>query len=237
MPTRLRRAYGTGYLHFITTSCYQRLPLLGSPAPRDLFLRVLEETRRRYGFIVVGYVVMPEHVHLLIGEPEKGTFSTVMQVLKQRFAREFLRCLPDSASADLAVKEGHVWQRRFYDFVVWNPQKRVEKLRYMHRNPVKRGLVAEPGQWKWSSYRFYAYGEPAPVLLNEKKPVVLKWRGVEIAQGGVRYDRVEDSAQIPPLQNAQGWDWHHWPQPLASDAPKSPASSAPALSGAKGLGG
>jgi putative transposase len=88
---RLQRYYGGGDLHFITCSCYRRLPLLGRARRRDLFLRVLEEVRERYGFVVVGYVVMPEHIHLLISEPEKGNPSTVMQVLKQRVARRLLR--------------------------------------------------------------------------------------------------------------------------------------------------
>ncbi|MFZ0771987.1 MAG: hypothetical protein WCA49_02975 [Candidatus Sulfotelmatobacter sp.] len=61
MPTNLHRYYGAGYLHFITTSCYQRRALLGTPQSRDLFLEVMERVRRRYRFVVVGYVVMPEH--------------------------------------------------------------------------------------------------------------------------------------------------------------------------------
>jgi len=64
---------------------------------------------------------------------------------------------------------GHVWQRRFYDFVVFSEKKRVEKLRYMHRNPVERGLVRLPEEWLWSSFRHYAYGEPGPVLVNEAR--------------------------------------------------------------------
>jgi putative transposase len=72
MPRRLYRCYGLGYMHFITTSCYQRRPLLGNALSRDLFLEVLEQVRRRYHFVVVGYVVMPEHVHLLVSEPERG---------------------------------------------------------------------------------------------------------------------------------------------------------------------
>lgn len=64
MPWGLKRFYGTGGLHFITWSCYRRLPLLASPARRDLFLTVLERMRERYRFAAIGYVVMPEHVHL-----------------------------------------------------------------------------------------------------------------------------------------------------------------------------
>ena len=131
--------------------------------------------------MVVGYVVMPEHVHLLISEPEAGTPSTVMQVVKQRFARRVLAKLRrTSRPGQLSlwdgevVEAGHVWQRRFYDFNVWSERKRMEKLRYMHRNPVKRGLVGEPEQWRWSSYRQYAYGEAGPIKINE-------WRRIEVA--------------------------------------------------------
>ena len=159
MPRRLHRYYGSGYLHFITSSCYQRRPLLNTPRRRTWFLEILEQVRRRYTFVVVGYVVMPEHFHLLISEPERGNPSTVMQVLKQRFARKVLRDWRKRSERgqnrlwEDALNEGHVWQRRFYDFVVWSEGKRVEKLRYMHRNPVKRGLALEPEQWAWSSFR------------------------------------------------------------------------------------
>jgi len=60
-----------------------------------------------------------------------------------------------------------VWQPRFYDFNVWTEHKRVEKLRYMHRNPVKRGLVQEPEQWPWSTFRYYQYGETRLVRVND----------------------------------------------------------------------
>ena len=162
MPNRLHRFYGAGYSHFITTSCYQRLPLLGTGRNRSLFLRVLEQVRHRYHFIVVGYVVMPEHVHLLISEPERGNPSVVMQAIKQGFARRLLaRLRKESDTQQLslwseALHRGRIWQPRFYDFVVFSEHKRVEKLRYMHRNPVKRGLVPAPELSRWSSYRHYA---------------------------------------------------------------------------------
>jgi putative transposase len=98
MPAKLHRYHGAGYLHFITTSCYQRRPLLSTPQNRDLFLEVMEQVRRRYRFVVVGYVVMPEHVHLLFSEPERGDPSVVMKVLKQSFARRLLQRLRAAAS-------------------------------------------------------------------------------------------------------------------------------------------
>jgi len=114
---------------------------------------------------------MPEHVHLLITEPEIATPSKVMQVLQQRTARASLPKLKrrNPRQRNLfgdELRRRAFWQARFYDFNVWTTKKRVEKLRYMHRNPVKRGLVATPEQWRWSSYRFYFLGEAGPVRLN-----------------------------------------------------------------------
>ena len=169
MPKGLQRYYGAGHLHFLTCSCYHRQPWLASACRRDLFLGILEEVRQRYRFVVVGYVVMPEHIHLLIGEPERGTPSTVMQVLKQRYARRVLGEKKRNPAQTTFWPESpeRVWQRRFYDFNVWSRRKRIEKLRYMHDNPVKDGLVQEPEQWAWSSYRSYALGEPGKVKIND----------------------------------------------------------------------
>ncbi len=184
MPNPLHRYYGAGYLHFITTSCHRRRALLGSAQNRELFLAVMEQVRRRYRFVVVGYVVMPEHVHLLFSEPERGNPSAVMQAIKQGFARRLLRRLRSRADPrqgtlwSTALETGHVWQRRFYDFVVFSEKKKVEKLRYMHRNPVVRGLVLEPGQWSWSSFRHYAEGERGVVLVNETQKAELRVRKI-----------------------------------------------------------
>jgi putative transposase len=150
MPWGLKRYYGTGALHFITWSCYQRKPLLDNPARRDLVLAVLELMRVRYRFAVIGYVVMPEHVHLLISEPLIGDPSKIIQAVKLSVSRRL--AIGDEFS-------GRFWQSRFYDFNLWSQQKEIEKLKYMHRNPVARGLVASPEDWRWSSYRSYAYGE------------------------------------------------------------------------------
>ena len=114
---------------------------------------------------------MPEHFHLLITEPEVGTPSTVMQVLKQRTAHALLpkRERDDPSQPSLFEETSclRFWQARFYDFNVWTSKKRVEKLRYMHRNPVKRGLVGSPENWRWSSYRFYWMDEPGLVRVNQ----------------------------------------------------------------------
>jgi putative transposase len=137
---------------------------LGTERARNLFLTKLAEVRGRYDFGLLGYVVMPEHIHLLISEPNVGSPSTVMQVLKQRVSRAMHRArksrmsLAQERSEEEAGnrKREPFWQRRFYDFNVWSVKKKNEKMNYMHFNPVKRGLVEHPKDWAWSSYGFYS---------------------------------------------------------------------------------
>jgi putative transposase len=144
---KLVRYHQCGCFHFVTFSCYRRQPLLATTGAYGVFERELETVRRGHGFVVAGYVLMPEHVHLLLGEPSRSSLSVALQVLKQQTSRKL---------------KGHgeiqFWQRRYYDFNVWSNRKRIEKLRYIHRNPVARGLVAKPEDWAWSSYRHYATG-------------------------------------------------------------------------------
>ena len=87
MPPSLRRYQQTGHLHFITFSCYRRQPKLGTSTARARFEESLEQARRCYGMGVLGYVVMPEHAHLLVSEPEKAQLSIAIQALKQSVAR------------------------------------------------------------------------------------------------------------------------------------------------------
>ena len=155
MTRGLKRYYGHGDLHYITCSCLHRRPLLGSPEARDFFLSVFEQVRRSYVFDVIAYVVMPEHVHLLISEPERGDPSVVMKILKQTVSRKLL---PTNGT--------RFWQPRFYDFNVFSEQKQNEKINYIHNNPVTRGLVSSPEEWRWSSYRAYALRERGPVSMD-----------------------------------------------------------------------
>src|SRR5205814_3637465 len=110
-----------------------------------------DEVRRRHGFRLIGYVVMPEHVHLLMSEAPQKNPSKILQVLKQKIAKALLRKRRRGSNGQLslvfdesAAEEKHFWQRRFYDFNVWSEKKVREKLEYMHANPVKRKLVGHP---------------------------------------------------------------------------------------------
>jgi len=124
-----------------------RAPLLAIPEARCIFEQTLERVRKWYGLYVTGYVVMPEHVHLLISEPERASFGG------WRFRCSSRSFLPTSQ----ARRGGPFWQARYYDF-----------KRYIHRNPVKRGLVESPEQWAWSSFRHYISGVEGMVEIESQ---------------------------------------------------------------------
>jgi putative transposase len=152
MTQGLIRYQNSGDFHFVTFSCYRRQEHLGTPSVRSLFEHSLEAMRKRYDFFVFGYVVMPEHVHLLVSEPKKAVLSKVIQALK--------------LSVAVQRREPPFWQARYYDFNVHTNRKHVEKLKYMHRNPVVRGLVKKPEDWEWSSFQHCLTGQAETVEIE-----------------------------------------------------------------------
>jgi putative transposase len=184
MPWGLRRFQQTRQLHFVTFTCYHRKPWLADPRICDQFVETLETVRRWYGFWITGYVVMPEHVHLLLSEPERKNLALALQMLKQMVSR-------NRAPASV---HGPFWQARYYNFNVWSELKRVEKLRYIHRNPVKRGLVQRPEDWAWSSFRQYLTGEEGKVEIESH------WTAKKREKLGIcPTAQLRDSTQNPPF--------------------------------------
>ena len=134
---------------FIPFSTHQRRPVLATPPARDTFVKILDEVRNRYDFKLLGYVVMPDHVHLILSEPSSATPSIVLQVLKQKTSATLhntAKSQPPTTSspAQKTTTTSPIWERRFYDFNIWSPEKLQEKLAYIHANPVKRKLVEHP---------------------------------------------------------------------------------------------
>ena len=154
MPTKLKRFQTQNHDHFVTFSCHRRLPYLHNDHARTTFLEELEKLRSRHQFYVFGYVLMPEHVHLLVSEPRVHSLGTTLNVLKHE------------TSQRLKDDRPQFWQRRYYDFNVLTQAKFVEKLRYIHRNPIERGLVQKPEDWLWSSFRHWLSGETVPVEIE-----------------------------------------------------------------------
>jgi putative transposase len=148
MTKGLVRYQQAGDLHFITFSCYGRKPYLASPAARELFEASLEKMRRKYGFAVLGYVVMPEHVHLLVNEPALCLLSRALQALK--------------ISVSVQRSERPFWLRRYYDFNVHSAE----------RSPKSCGTcTATPWPGGWSRSRRTGSGRAfaiTPLELRER---------------------------------------------------------------------
>jgi putative transposase len=138
----------------VTFSCYRRQQYLGGVLARNLFEQSLETMRLRYDFVVAGYVVMPEHVHLLLSEPKRAVLAKALQALKLSVTRQ--------------RPERPFWQARYHDFNIFSEHKRSEKIMYMHKNPIKRGLVSAAEEWPWSSYAHYASGLSGTVEIESE---------------------------------------------------------------------
>jgi putative transposase len=144
MPYGLKRFQKAEALHFITFSCFHRLPFLEAPATKEIFEFVLEQTRLRHQARV--YVLMPEHIHLVINEPPLILVAQFLTALKQITSRK------------LRSNRPQFWQDRYFDSNIRGESARSEVIRYIHRNPVKRGLVASPEQYRWRTFNHYATG-------------------------------------------------------------------------------
>ena len=169
MPHNLKRITGRRDLHFITFTCYQRREFLASVKNKNVAVRILGEVRARFHLRLVGYVFMPDHVHLLISEPPGSTPAEAIQVFKQRVSRLLRgkkrrerKQLSLAFSLDLPRR---FWQRRYFDMNVYSRYMLRQKLDYIHANPVKEKLVTHPKDWPWSSWAAYA-GKPALLSID-----------------------------------------------------------------------
>ena len=178
------RYFVPGELQFITASTYRRVSLFTSPRFCREFVKVLDAIRAEFKFLLLGWVLMPEHFHILIWPQPAESTSRVVHQLKQRTAASILRTLRANQDkpwcermlAKLRLPPSvhdqtlfRVWQRRFYPFGIYSEKKLREKLDYMHANPVKRRLVDSAEKWPWSSFRFYHLGDSS-VLEMDRMP-------------------------------------------------------------------
>ena len=158
---RMRRWEGTASARFVTFSCYRRLPLLGTDTIRDLFADRLAATRQQHGLQLFAWVVMPEHAHLLV-RPMPGTsLADALRSLKTSVAKRAIarwRELGAPILEQLRIEGDSVafWQRGGgFDRNVRDMTELCREVRYIHLNPVERGLVKAPEDWKWSSVRWW----------------------------------------------------------------------------------
>ncbi len=177
MPSRLHRCDEAGHSHFWTISCYRRLQFFHDDGMKRVTVTALWRLRQRFGICLQAYVIMPEHLHVLLyphrrGDDRPVPISKLLQSFKQHiglFGKQRLR--------DVWRKQGQLWSpplnrwakgefgkqeimnTRGYDRNIFSEHELREKVDYIHKNPLIRGLVPRPDEWRWSSYRFYALGD------------------------------------------------------------------------------
>ncbi|MFQ5862919.1 MAG: transposase [Candidatus Brocadiales bacterium] len=164
-------------IHFITTSCYNRLSLFSSDKMKTTFIQSVKHIRNKYDFKLFGYIIMPEHIHLLLQTQKDKTVSDVMREIKQTCAFNALQILKTNNTKSTLEKlkrntgrkterKYNFWKPRFYDFNIYSEKKFKEKLDYCHKNPVTRGLVNDPSEWRFYSYRNYFLNDDSIISID-----------------------------------------------------------------------
>ena len=161
--TRLTHYDDFNTARFITFSCYQRFRYLKSAAARNIVVEELTHLRVEREIRLLGWVIMPDHMHLVLWPPRGVRLGTVLGQMKARMALKILRQLPEDLHRQRANGRTAVWQRRCYDHNCRSREIVRVKINYCHMNPVRAGLVSRPDEWPWSSYRWYA-GFPDPLI-------------------------------------------------------------------------
>ena len=167
-------------VHYVTGVTYARVPIFRGEEICSLFIEALSETRLKDPFKLIGYVLMPDHFHLL-ANPIELNISKVVGKLKGRSASKILKYFRAGDESEilgrlklarpLASGQTHaVWLQDFSSIDIWSDKFIRQKLHYVHMNPVRAGLCDHPAKWRWSSYHAYQPHEPGAV------PIEIDWR-------------------------------------------------------------
>jgi len=162
MP-KLKHYDNLGTARFVTFSCYRRLPGFKEKRSKDIFIKYFNFAREKHGFKIYGYVIMPEHVHLVIRPPDEMKLGLVIREIKSKMAREYFE-----GFKNMNYDSPHVfWQKRCYDHNCRSSETVMEKINYCHNNPVVRRLVETPEEWDFSSYNYYKGVVDVPLEMDE----------------------------------------------------------------------
>lgn len=162
--------------HYLTMVNFKRVPVLKSEKACQFFVDVLAETREKHPFKLIGYVIMPNHVHLILN-PVECDISLVGKALKGISARKIIDWLKENnfqtSLEKLALpktqKRNHsyaVWQKKVTSIDLSSPKFIRQKLNYVHLNPIRAGFCDHPAKWKWSSYHAYLPHEKGEVPIE-----------------------------------------------------------------------
>ena len=153
--TRLRRIEDRDRIFFVTTNLARKVaPLI--PKESDLILAAIEKQRLNADFLLFGYVVMPTHVHLLFS-PQNQNLIQIMRDMKSKTGY---------AIAQRRIVAGPIWQERYFDTIIRRVRDFWQELEYIHCNLVEAGLVENPEDWRWSSYKHYVKKGEVPIAVD-----------------------------------------------------------------------
>jgi putative transposase len=168
----------------LTFSCFKGYKFLNSDRTRNWFVEAVREERQHWPIDLWAWVLMPEHVHLLVAprssEIAVGNFAGR---IKERVARQAIKWLEQNAPQwipKITVHEGKRARRRFwqpgggYDRNVDEIETLERVICYFHMNPVRRGLVKRPEDWEWSSARWYHGIRPVHLEMDQTLPVLVE---------------------------------------------------------------
>ncbi len=183
MPSRLQRSDEPNQIHFVTFSCYRRLQFFRHDSVKLTFINAMKRCREKFDIRWIGYVIMPEHVHLLVAPQAKGSdqitpMARLMNTLKGSSGHDGKEALREVWRRDHSLgtraldawatgeEPKPFWKPRGYDFNVVRDDTLLSKLEYIHKNPIRRGLIDRPEQWRWSSFRHYELGDNSLIEMD-----------------------------------------------------------------------
>jgi len=165
--------------YYLTSVTKNRLPVFGQPTLKDLVCKALDEARQSAGFLLFAYVVMPDHLHAILASELKP--SKVAQYVNGIIARRVINYLKEHEYKESLAKLAHEDRGRGYRYSLWDHNSNMkrltqedvfmQKVNYLHQNPVRAGLVEHPQDYRWSSARCWARkpmeDEPLTIDINK----------------------------------------------------------------------
>lgn len=152
----MKRYYEDNMFYFITTVTHNRKEIFSSKIACELFIVVVTYLKHIYDFSVYGFVIMPDHVHIIIHPCGDKNISEIMKKIKGNFSRMYNK---------IYNSNGQIWQRSFFESVIRNPNEIIEIIKYIHNNPIRKNLVNRVDEYVYSSYMYYHGGEERYDLL------------------------------------------------------------------------
>ena len=159
--SKLKHYDNLGTARFVTFSCFRRGKYLTNQAANRILIKQIDLARDKYKFKLLGYVFMPNHVHLVLFPPDGMPMGLVIREIKSRMARDYFQKFMNDI-----VGKRVFWQKRCYDHNCRTPETVIEKINYCHKNPVTSGLVGNMEDWEWSSYNWYIGKRNVPIEID-----------------------------------------------------------------------